>query len=505
MGRLVKWIAFIALAGALLVASGVIDVRVSVRDRVAGAIDLFGESEQPPAAPEAFWKEGSGGSPAPAPAGAPGSFADLTERVSPAVVNIQTSKKIAIGEQQQGPHPLEEFLPPGFRQYFQMPREIPSLGTGFVISPDGYIATNNHVIEDVDTIEVHFLNGEKLSAEIVGRDPSTDVALIRVKPEKDLEFLPLGNSDGVRPGDWVLAVGNPFGLEHTVTAGIVSAKHREINDPRSMQGRFDDFIQTDAAINPGNSGGPLMNLTGEVIGINTAIRQNANNVGFAIPINIAKTVLPQLRASGKVSRGWLGVYIQGIDADTAELLGLESKNGALVSKVDPSGPAAKAGVQRGDVIVEFNGEPVDEMDTLPKLVAAAPVGSKAQIKVLRKGKEKTFAIQLGELETTPELASAEPEAKPGAFGLQVQTITPDLAQELGLEDAQGVVVSGVEPGSISEGAGLRRGDVILEVNQAPVGDVAEFREALENSEKGALLLVSRGGSEIYVALKRPKG
>ena len=503
MGRVSKWVAFVALGAALLVASGVVDVRVNVRDRVAGAIDLFGEGEKPPVAQgEAFWKEG-GASPAPAPAGAPASFADLAERVSPAIVNIQTSKKLAAGE--PGPHPLEELLPPGFRQYFQMPREIPSLGTGFVISPDGYIATNNHVIEDVDTIEVHFLNGEKLSAEIVGRDPSTDVALIQVKPEKDLAFLPLGNSDQVRPGDWVLAVGNPFGLGHTVTAGIVSAKHRAINDPRSLQGRFDDFIQTDAAINPGNSGGPLLNLGGEVIGINTAIRQNANNVGFAIPINIAKGVLPQLRASGKVSRGWLGVYIQAIDADTAELMGLESKQGALVSKVDPSGPAAEAGVQRGDVIVEFNGQPVDEMDTLPKLVAAAPVGSKARIKVLRKGKEKSLSVQLGELEATPQLAQAEPEAKPGAFGLQVQTITPDIAQELGLEDSEGVVVSGVEPGSPADDAGLRRGDVILEVNQAPVGDVAGFREALESAERGALLLVSRGGSQIYVPLKRQKG
>ena len=506
MGRVSKWIAFVGLGGALLVASGVVDVRVNVRDRVAGAIDLFGEGDEAtPAKPaaEPFWKEGDAIGPAAPPAGAPGSFADLAERVSPAIVNIQTSKQLAQGEPGQ-PHPLEELLPPGFRQYFQMPREIPSLGTGFVISPDGYIATNNHVIEDVDTIEVHFLSGEKLSAEIVGRDPSTDVALIRVQPEKDLDFLPLGDSDRVRPGDWVLAVGNPFGLEHTVTAGIVSAKHRAINDPRSLQGRFDDFIQTDAAINPGNSGGPLLNLGGEVIGINTAIRQNANNVGFAIPINIAKSVLPQLRATGKVSRGWLGVYIQAIDADTAELMGLESKKGALVSKVDPSGPAAEAGVQRGDVIVEFNGEPVDEMDELPKLVAAAPVGSKARIKVVRKGKEKSLSVQLGELETTPQLARVEPEGKPGAFGLQVQDVTPEIAQELGLEDTEGVVVSGVETGSPAEDAGLRRGDVILEVNQVPVGDVAEFREALESAERGALLLVSRGGSQIYVPLKRQK-
>jgi serine protease Do len=505
MIRVWKWIAFVALGGALLVASGMVDVRVSVKDRVAGAIDLFGEEEEDaPEAPESFWKEGGEPiAPAPAPVGAPTSFADLAERVSPAIVNIQTSKKIAASEQRR--HPLEEIFPPGFREYLQIPREIPSLGTGFVISADGYIATNNHVIEDVDTIEVHFLSGEKLSAEIVGRDPSTDVALILVEPKQDLPFLPLGNSDDVRPGDWVLAVGNPFGLEHTVTAGIVSAKHRAINNPGSLQARFDDFIQTDAAINPGNSGGPLLNLSGEVIGINTAIRQNANSVGFAIPVNIAKGVLPQLRTSGKVSRGWLGVYIQAIDDDMADMLGLDSKNGALVSKVDPRGPAADAGVQQGDVIIEFNGKPVGEMDELPKLVAAATVGAKASVKVLRKGKEKKLTVELGELEGTGQVARVEPEARPGAYGLKVRTVTPDIAQEFGLDEPEGVVVSGVEPESPAEKAGLRRGDVILEVNQESIDDAAEFRDALEEADRGALLLVSRGGSQIYVPLKPDRG
>jgi serine protease Do len=498
MGRFVKWITFLGLAIALLVASGVVDVRVSMRDRVAGAIDLFGEEEAAPAAPaEPFWKEGGPERAATPPAGAPGSFADLAERVSPAVVNIQTKKTLAAGGAR---HPLEELFP-----QFQIPREyreMPSLGTGFVISADGYIATNNHVIEDVDKIEVHLLSGEKLEAEIVGRDPSTDVALIRVKPSKELPFLPLGDSDGVRPGDWVLAVGNPFGLEHTVTAGIVSAKHREINDPTSMQRRFDDFIQTDAAINPGNSGGPLLNLAGEVIGINTAIRQDANTIGFAIPINLAKGVLPQLRASGKVSRGWLGVMIQPVTEEVAASLDLDSQQGALVADLDPEGPAAKAGVKRYDVIVEFDGKPVREMDELPKLVAAAPVGKKAQIKVIRKGSEQKLAVQLGELQSEPTLASAEePESKPGAYGLQVQPLTPQIAEQLQLEDTEGILVSGVKAGSPAEEAGLRRGDVILEVNQERVTDLAEFREALSKSKKGALLLVSRGGSEIIVPLK----
>jgi serine protease Do len=504
MGRILKWSALIGLAIALLVASGVVDVRVSVRDQVAGAIDLFGDKdkEQAPAAPgEPFWTEGGGERPAEPPAGAPGSFADLAEHVSPAIVNIQTKKTLAVGG---GRHPLEELFPPGFR--FEVPgqrREMPSLGTGFVISADGFIATNNHVIEDVDKIEVNFLDGRKLQAEIVGRDPSTDVALIRVKPEKDLAFLPLGDSDRVRPGDWVLAVGNPFGLEHTVTAGIVSAKHREINQDQSSR-RFDDFIQTDAAINPGNSGGPLLNLAGEVIGINTAIRQDANTIGFAIPINLAKTVLPQLLASGKVSRGWLGVVIQPVTEEVAKSLELESKEGALVSDLDPTGPAAKAGVQRYDVIVGFGGKPVHEMEELPKLVASAPVGSKAELMVIRKGKERKLSVQLGELDAEPELASAEPEEKPGAYGLQVQALTPDVAEQLQIEDEAGVVVTGVEPGSAAEEAAMRRGDVILEVNQKAVESVSEFRGALANSERGAMLLVSRGGTEIIVTLKAQK-
>ena len=342
------------------------------------------------------------------------------------------------------------------------------------------------------------------TSEIVGHDPSTDVALIRVKPEQDLAFLPLGDSDAVRPGDWVLAIGNPFGLEHTVTAGIVSAKHREINQEMSSR-RFDDFLQTDAAINPGNSGGPLLNLSGEVIGINTAIRQDANTIGFAIPINLAKTVLPQLRASGKVSRGWLGVMIQPVTDKVAESLGLESKQGALVAGIDPEGPAAKAGVRRYDVIVEFDGKPVHEMEELPKLVASAPVGAKARLKVIRKGEEETFTVQLGELEGEPKLASTEPEVEePSAFGLQVQALTPEIAEQLQLEGGTGVVVNGVEPGSVAEEAGLRRGDVILDVNTEPVASVGEFREALSASKRGALLLVSRGGSEIIVALEAPK-
>jgi len=501
-----RWLGFGAALVAFLLASGSVEVRVSLRDNAAQAMDWFGgkHSAAPQAAPAKatpFWQEGGASAAAVPPAGAPPSFADLAERVSPAIVNIRTKRTITAGEARLR-NPLEEFFGPGFGQHFGVPREIRSLGTGFVISPDGYIVTNNHVIEEVDSIEVHFLDETVRQAKIIGRDPQTDVALIQVDA-KDLPHLPLGNSDRIRPGDWVLAVGNPFGLEHTVTAGIVSAKHRVIN-ATSEQRRFDDFIQTDAAINPGNSGGPLINLSGEVVGINTAINPRANTIGFAIPINIAKGVLPQLRVSGRVSRGWLGVYIQPIDDDTAELMGLPGKQGALVSKVESGGPAEKAGIQSGDVIVEFNGQPVDKMEALPRLVAKTPVGARTSVVVIRKGKRKSFQVTLGTLETGEKLAQAGSGKgrKTGAYGLEVQKLTPEVAHELGLADTQGVLITGVTPGGPAAAAGLRRGDVILQLNQEPVGGVDALRKALETSDKGVLLLIRRGRSEVFIPLKR---
>jgi serine protease Do len=503
--RIGRWLLAVAAVAALLVASGVLDVRFEVRDNVAGAIDLFGSDEgeaqgaETPAEP--FWEERPSEAVAAPPQGAPPSFADLAESVSPAIVNIQTKRTVEAGPGAR--HPLEEFFGPPFEEFFRQPRNVPSLGTGFLISADGYIVTNNHVIEDVDEITVHFEDGEKREAEIVGRDPETDIALIRVEHDGDFPYLPLGNSDNVRPGDWVVAIGNPFGLEHTVTAGIVSAKHRQIN-PEPGARRFDDFIQTDAAINPGNSGGPLINLAGEVIGINTAINPRANTIGFAVPINLAKGILPQLRASGRVSRGWLGVYIQAIDEDTADLLELGSREGALVSKVEPGSPADDAGIRRGDVIVAFDGQPIDEMEALPRIVATTPVGAEVEVTVLRKGDRKKLDVTLGELGSEVARASTGEEPQAGAFGLQVQRLTPEIAEQLGMEEAEGVVISGVEPGSPAEEAGLRRGDVVLEVNQQAVADVGDFRDALAGKSKGALLLVRRGEAEIFVPLK-PEG
>ncbi len=448
-----------------------------------------------------FWTEGRQGAP-PVQIPAQSSFADLAEQVSPAVVNLRTSKTVQGFQGPQG-FPFPFFGGPGgpFPEPFGGgggSRKVPSLGSGFVISPDGYIVTNNHVVEDVDEIDVAFEDGTELEAEVVGRDPATDIALIKVESDDALPFLPLGNSGLLRPGDWVIAIGNPFGLEHTVTAGIVSALHRR-NLPTG--GRYDDFIQTDAAINPGNSGGPLINTSGEVVGINTAIRQGANTIGFAIPINMTKGILPSLRTTGAVTRGWLGVVIQHINADLQEAMELDSTDGALVSRVDPKGPAKQGGVQRGDVIVSFDGKPIEGMDELPRIVASTEPDKKVEVVVIRDGKKKTLRIKLGTLREDQIAARAGGGTEPGSFGIAVQDLTPEVAEQLGVDSDEGVVVTGVQPGSPAEEAGIRRGDVILEVNQKEVADTEEFVAATEEAEK-ALLLVRRGESSIFVAIKR---
>ncbi len=486
----------LALVGGLVVATGVVDVRVDVRENAAQAIDLFGrgKKEQPPAA-GSFWSEGDGGTPL-AVVPAPASFADLAEQVSPAVVNIQTSKTVT-----SAPRPpiFEPFFGGPFEEFFGGQREfkVPSLGSGFVISPEGYIVTNNHVVEDVDKIKVAFEDGSEFEANVVGRDPATDIALIRVETDRPLPSLSLGDSEKLRTGDWVVAIGNPFGLEHTVTAGIVSALHRR----NIGAGRYEDFIQTDAAINPGNSGGPLLNLSGEVVGINTAINPRANTIGFAVPVNMAKEILPQLRESGRVTRGWLGVVIQRVTTDLQEALDLDSTEGALVSKVDPKGPAAKAGIERGDVIVRFDDKPVAEMEELPRIVASTAPGSAVDVVVVRDGKRKSFRIDLGTLEEETVVAAAQGESGPAAFGMRVQSLTPDLAEQLGVDESSGVVITDVQSGSPADEAGLRRGDVVLEVDQETVNDAGQFQRKLKQKEK-ALLLVRRGDATVFIAVKR---
>ena len=481
---------------------GGVDIQVSWRGSDANAIDFFGKDDESKAAEEKpFWRENEAAVPI-VPNGVPASFADLAEFASPGVVNIATSRTVV----HNAPRSMEEFffgLPfgGGHPQFDGAPRKIPSLGSGFVISEDGYILTNNHVIEDVDKITVIFKDKTKLDATVVGRDPKTDIALIRVKTDKKLFALPLGDSNAVRPGEWVVAIGNPFGLSHTVTAGIVSAKHRVIGG-----GSYDDYIQTDAAINPGNSGGPLLNLSGEVIGINTAINPQANTIGFAVPIAMAKTILPQLRSAGHVTRGWLGVMIQKITPELADELALEDESGALVSKVVPDGPAAKAGVERYDVIVEFDGKTIEELSELPRAVAETPVDETVKVVIIRDGKRKTLHAKVGEMEE-PELSEiATARAKgPAEFGLVVQDLNTELAKQLGLDGTQGVLITSIEPGSPADEAHLRRGDVILEVDRSEIEDINDLRAQLDRADDGALFLIRRGDATIFVPIKRRAG
>jgi serine protease Do len=509
--RIVVGLAAVGALALALLLSGALDVELRWRGNVAEAIDLFGSKKEgssggsSTAAPggEPFWHESDERAPAVQPPSFP-SFADLAEKVSAAVVNIRTKRTVS------GPGGITR-VPPGLEPFFgENPFEeffgrrefqVPSLGSGFVISSDGYIATNNHVVEDVDEIEVAFIDGTTVAAEVVGRDPATDIALLRVQTDKALTPLPLGDSDSLRPGDWVIAIGNPFGLEHTVTAGIVSALHRR----NIGAGRYDDFIQTDAAINPGNSGGPLIDMRGQVVGINTAINPRANTIGFAVPINMAKEILPALRTAGFVTRGWLGVVIQRVTPELQEAMGLKSTEGALVSRVDPDGPAKAAGIQRGDVIVRFDGKPVTTMEDLPRMVASTAPGTTTEVVVVRDGAEKTLKVELGKLDEGQE-AQAGPQRPgerggPRVFGMRVQPLTPELAEQLGIDETEGVVVSAVEPGSAADEAGLRRGDVILEVDQKPVPDVEAFRRATRGRDK-ALLLVRRGEATIFVAVKQ---
>jgi serine protease Do len=464
MRTLAKSLLFASTALFALVVVGALDLEVRIGENVAHAIDLFGSEDEAASTEEAepFWKQGGGDAEPIAPRGVPASFADLAERVSPGVVNISTQRTVT------GGHPLEEFFPAPFRDPFGgMPERkqlVPSLGTGFVISEDGYIVTNNHVIEDVESITVRLEDGTDLPAEIVGRDPKTDIALLRVKPDGKLFALPLGDSEAVRPGEWVVAIGNPFGLAHTVTAGIVSAKHRNID-----HGAYDDYIQTDAAINPGNSGG----------------------------------ILPQLRAKGHVTRGWLGVVIQDISPEIAEAFGLEDDKGALVSKVIPDGPADKAGIEQRDVIREFDGQAIEDFDDLPRVVATTPIDKKVKVVVVRDGKQKTLKPVIGALDE-PQIrkTSATPEEGTPAFGMRVQDLTSDLADQLGIEDATGVVVSAVDPTGPARRAGIRRGDVIVEVDQQDVQDTDDLQERLAAADESALLLIRRGESQLYVPIKR---
>jgi len=434
----------------------------------------------------------------------PANFTDLARMVRPGVVNIQVVKKVKnvdFGFHQFPGNPFGDQNP--FGDFFgpfggNLPREYKQggVGSGFVMNKEGYILTNNHVVEDADQIKVELANGKEYGGKVVGRDPKTDLALVKISGASDLHPLKLGNSDDLKVGSWVVAIGSPFGLEQTVTAGIVSAKGRVIGS-----GPYDSFIQTDASINPGNSGGPLVNMNGEVIGINTAILAEGRGIGFAIPINMAKEVALQLQETGHVTRGWLGVSIQEITPELSKSLGLKEKKGALVAQVVPGSPADKAGIEQGDVIVEFNGKEVADSKDLPLIVASTPVGKSVTVKLLRDGKVTDRQVKVGEMEEKGIKASKS-AASHKSLGITVQNLTPEIAKQLDLKKDTGVVVTGVEPGSPAEEAGIRAGDVIQQINRKPITNVDDFVQKVETAKNqdSILLLLQRGQNNLFAAV-----
>ncbi len=455
------------------------------------------------------------------PSGPPG-FADLVARVAPAVVNIAT-RKVTTGRP-EGPSfpqvppgsPFEEFFKEFFdrdREQQQQQRRSFSLGSGFIIDPEGYVVTNNHVIADADEISVVFHDEKEVPAKVVGRDPKTDLALLKIDGDKPFPYVEWADSDQVRVGDWMLAIGNPFGLGSTVTAGIISARGRDIRS-----GPYDDYIQVDAAINRGNSGGPSFTMDGKVFGVNTAIFSPSGGnigIGFAIPSNLARPVIESLKRTGRVSRGWLGVRIQNVTEEIAESIGLESAAGALVASVTPGGPAAAAAIEPGDVVLEFDGKKIDKMRTLPRIVAETPVGREVEVVIWRRGERKTVRVKLGELpddEQIAELGTPQEPSKPGPaaairiaeLGLRVSPITRELESRFQLPaNAKGVVVVEVDPDGPAAQEGIRPGDLILEAMQEEIkapGDLAaKIKSAREAGRKAALLLVERQGDVRFVA------
>lgn len=435
----------------------------------------------------------------------PPSFADLAERVNHVVVNISTTKLIKENPMQPfiGPNsPFKDFFGDEFfRRFFgdtpQGPMKTHALGSGFIIDSEGLILTNNHVVEKADEIKIKTEAGKEYDAKVVARDPKTDIAMIRVKAGSDFpKPAQLGDSNSLRVGDWVMASGNPFGLGHTITAGILSAKGRVIG-----AGPYDDFLQTDAAINPGNSGGPLFNMNGEVVGINTAIVAQGQGIGFAIPINLVKEILPQLK-SGKVTRGWLGVMIQDITPELAESFGIKQTRGVLVGDVVKDGPADRAGLKRGDIITSVGGKDVDSAHALSRLVASTAPNSQITVQLVRDGKSRDLKVTVG---TMPEeTAEAPAVTKESAWGMTVQNLTAELAQRFGLDEREGgVVISEVQPGSPAGEGKLRPGDLIKEVNRQKIQNIRDYNQALQKIKKNEslLLLVKRGQNTFYVALK----
>ncbi len=442
-------------------------------------------------------------------------FEAAAAKVNPSVVPIFSEQVSTVANPFGGANdPFRDFFGDDFFKRFFGNRgggtekqTVRSLGSGVIVSEDGYILTNNHVVDGADKLTVVMSDKKKYAAKVVGRDPQTDVAVVKI----DAHGLPaaaLGNSDRVKVGEWVIAVGNPFQLLHTVTAGIISAKGRSAMNLAD----YEDFIQTDASINPGNSGGALADLDGNVIGINTAIFSPSGSggnvgIGFAIPINMAKNIMHQLVARGKVTRGYLGLLPQDIDEALAKALKLEGTKGSLVGDVTPGGPAEQAGIKRGDVITKFNGTPIENSVQLRNLVAEAEPGATAMVTIIRNGSTEQIAVKLGD--RPKDLAangggSEKPERSNNSkYGLTVENLTPELARTLGYKKDEGVVVTSVTPGSVAEESGIQKNDLIKEVNRAPIASVKEFEHALEraNGKEGVALLVRRGDNTFYVALQ----
>lgn len=435
--------------------------------------------------------------PSPIGRGAP-SFASIARAVSPAVVHVKVVSVVNASGAGQMPFPFP-FGGNGPHGGAPMPRRQQGSGSGFVISKDGVVVTNNHVVENAKEITVKLTDGTEYAARVLGRDPKTDLAVLKVDAKGELAVAKLGDSDALEVGEWAVAIGNPFGLENSVTAGIVSAKGRAIgNSP------YDQFIQTDAPINPGNSGGPLCNERGEVVGINTAIFSQGGGsigIGFAIPINVAKQLVPQLEADGRVTRGWLGVSIQALTPDIAESLDLTGSHGALVAGVESGSPAAKAGLESGDLITRFGGQSVKDHAALPALVAATPIGDVVPVEIVRDGKSRTLEVEIARL-ADDELAQGESPAK-GRFGLALRDLRPEERLERGIDEGEGVLVTGVEPGSPAEEAGLEAGDVVLRVNRKAVASVNALRQEagkVDEGDKLVLLIRPRDGSDRFAAL-----
>jgi serine protease Do len=432
----------------------------------------------------------------------PPSFAVIAKKTMPVVVNIATASQRSARSGSNDP--IEDFFSRLFGEAVPRENNLRSLGSGILINKDGEILTNYHVVRYADTIKVKLADQSEHEARLIGKDDRTDLALIKIrKSTGNFPFAKLGTSAQLDVGDWVMAIGNPFGLEHTVTAGIVSAKGRVIG-----AGPYDNFIQTDASINPGNSGGPLINAAGEVVGVNSAIfSQSGGNVGigFAIPIDLAKKVVEQLRKNGRVVRGWLGVRAQDVTPAIAQSLGLTRSPGemAVVTEVTENSPAADAGVKTGDIIVEFNGKPVPKSHDFPGVIADTPPGQRITLKIIHEKKEQTVAVKIGELadENDP---NQQLEARDPELGLRVQRITPEAARRLGLTSSRGVLVIEVLPGSPADQVGVEPADVIREVNQRPVTNVKDFERATRQGRRGdrILLLVQRGDNAVFFAVKR---